>query len=47
MSNFRHGLSIGIETAGADIFLSLKAFGKLTPRIIKPLRRCLMPHWRA
>ena len=30
MSNFRHGLSIGIETAGADIFLSLKAVGKLT-----------------
>jgi hypothetical protein len=30
MDNYRHGLSIGIETAGADIFLSLKAVGKLT-----------------
>ena len=30
MNNFTHGLTIGIETAGADIFLSLKAVGKLT-----------------
>ena len=30
MDNYRHGLSIGIETAGTDIFLSLKAIGKLT-----------------
>jgi hypothetical protein len=30
MTGFRHGLSIGIETADADIFLSLKAVGKLT-----------------
>jgi len=26
----RHGLSIGIERAGSDFFLSLKAVGKLT-----------------
>jgi hypothetical protein len=30
MTSFRHGLSIGIETADADIFLSLRAVGKLT-----------------
>jgi hypothetical protein len=30
MDNYRHGPSIGIETAGTDIFLSLKAIGKLT-----------------
>ena len=30
MSNIRHGLSIGIESINSDIFLSLKAAGKLT-----------------
>ena len=30
MSNIRHGLSIGIETVNSNIFLSLKATGKLT-----------------
>ena len=30
MSNIRHGLSIGIETVHSNIFLSLKATGKLT-----------------
>lgn len=30
MSDFRHGLSIGIESVNSDVFLSLKAVGKLT-----------------
>jgi len=30
MSVVKHGLSIGIERAGSDFFLSLKAVGKLT-----------------
>lgn len=30
MSIERHGLSIGIERAGSEFFLSLKAIGKLT-----------------
>lgn len=30
MKSVRHGLSIGIERAGSDIFLTLKAIGKLT-----------------
>lgn len=30
MSIKRHGLSIGIERSGSNIFLSLKAIGKLT-----------------
>jgi len=30
MSIKRHGLSIGIERSGSDVFLSLKAIGKLT-----------------
>lgn len=30
MSTVNHGLSIGIESVGSDIFLSLKAQGKLT-----------------
>lgn len=30
MSNIRHGLSIGIESVNSNIFLSLKAVGKLT-----------------
>lgn len=30
MSIKRHGLSIGVERAGSDVFLSLKAIGKLT-----------------
>jgi hypothetical protein len=30
MSNIRHGLSIGIETVHSNIFLFLKATGKLT-----------------
>ena len=30
MGTFRHGLSIGIERVGCDLFLSLKAVGKLT-----------------
>ena len=30
MSMKRHGLSIGIERSGSDVFLSIKAIGKLT-----------------
>ena len=30
MSIHRHGLSIGIESVGDEVFLSLKAIGKLT-----------------
>jgi len=30
MTQFRHGISIGIERINSDIFLSLKAIGKLT-----------------
>ena len=30
MSIKRHGLSIGIERSGSDVFLSIKAIGKLT-----------------
>lgn len=40
MKTNRHGLSIGIERTGSDIFLSLKAIGKLTHKdykIITPL----------
>ena len=40
MGNNRHGLSIGIERRDSDVFLALKAVGKLTHedyRIITPM----------
>ena len=40
MSDKNHGMSIGIERVGADVFLSIKAVGKLTHgdyQVITPL----------
>lgn len=40
MTQFRHGVSIGIERIGSDFFLSVKAIGKLTHKdyeIISPM----------
>lgn len=40
MSNKNHGMSIGIERVGEDVFLSIKAVGKLTHadyQVITPL----------